>query len=151
MITRSDVVAEARRWIDTPTPFAHQARCLGVGVDCLGLIGEVGYAIGAERCEDWPTRDEELSAYGRTPRPDILIRRCDEILDRIAIAAAGLGDILLMAFKVFPQHFAIVSNVAPMRVIHAYPLPGVARVVENGLPLAGAHVIRAYRFRGVTP
>lgn len=144
MIARADIVSAARSLIGTP--FRHQARLPGVGIDCLNVVGEVGLRVGAIGCEAWPA-DVALTAYGRTPRPDILLRKCDEYLDRIEVAAAGLGDVLVMAFKVFPQHFAIVSRVAPVYVIHAYPTVG--KVVENGVAVAGAKVIRAYRFRGV--
>lgn len=146
MIARADIVAAARSLIGTP--FRHQARLPGVGIDCLNLIGEVGLRVGADGCEQWAA-DPDLSSYGRTPRPDILLRKCDEYLDRVSLAAVGLGDVLVMAFKVFPQHFAIVSRVNPTYIVHAYPLPGVARVVENGVAVAGATVVRAYRFRGV--
>ena len=40
MIARADIVAAARSLIGTP--FRHQARLPGVGIDCLNLIGEVG-------------------------------------------------------------------------------------------------------------
>ena len=35
-MNRQDVVTAAREWIDTP--FHHQARLKGVGVDCVGLV-----------------------------------------------------------------------------------------------------------------
>ena len=35
-VTGQDVVAEARRWLGTP--WRHQARLRGVGVDCGGLV-----------------------------------------------------------------------------------------------------------------
>lgn len=148
MIGRAAIVEEARTWLGTP--FQHQARLKGVGVDCLGLIGEVGAALKLPGTEAWRT-SEEFRGYGPTPRPDLLLAACERYLDRIALASVGLGDILLMAFKVFPQHFAIVSRVAPTYVIHAYPLGAVDRVTENGVAVAGAKVVRAYRYRGVMP
>lgn len=144
MIARADIVEAARSLLGTP--FRHQARLPGVGIDCLNLVGEVGMRVGAEGCDRWAS-DAALTAYGRTPRPDILLAKCEEYLDRVALASIGLGDVLVMAFKVFPQHFAIVSRLAPTYVVHAYPTAG--RVVENGVAVAGAKVIRAYRFRGV--
>ena len=35
-LTRARIVAQARRWIDTP--YRHQASLRGVGCDCLGLV-----------------------------------------------------------------------------------------------------------------
>lgn len=144
MIARADIVATARLLLGTP--FRHMARLPGVGIDCLNVIGHVGMTVGVEGAQAW-LDDADLQTYGRTPRPDVLLQKCDQYLDRIALQAAGLGDILLMAFNVFPQHFAIVSRVDPLYVIHAYPTVG--RVVENGAKVAGAKIIRAYRFRGV--
>ena len=36
MITKEDVVREAKTWLGTP--FHHQGRLKGVGVDCAGVI-----------------------------------------------------------------------------------------------------------------
>ena len=41
--TRTDVVAAAREWLGTP--FHHQARLRGVGVDCVGLVIGVIFLI----------------------------------------------------------------------------------------------------------
>lgn len=144
MIARADIVATARTLIGTP--FRHMARVPGAAIDCLNVVGHVGLTLGVDGAQAW-TDDPDLRVYGRTPRPDVLLQKCDQYLDRIAVNAAGLGDVLVMAFNVFPQHFAIVSRVDPMYVIHAYPTVG--KVVENGAKVAGAKIIRAYRFRGV--
>lgn len=146
MIARQAVVDEARKWLGAP--FVHQGR-VPQGIDCLGIVGRVGIALGVETSAQWEA-DQEVSDYGlAVHRPDVLVRKCDQYLDRIALAAAGLGDILLMRFNVFPQHFAIVSRLSPMYVIHAYSSPSVNRVTENGVHVAGAKLYRAYRFRGV--
>jgi NlpC/P60 family putative phage cell wall peptidase len=44
MATRADVVAEAARWVGTP--YHHQARVRGVGVDCAQLVAGVAEAVG---------------------------------------------------------------------------------------------------------
>lgn len=43
-MSRERVIAEARRWIGTP--YHHQARVLGAGVDCATLLCEVYEAAG---------------------------------------------------------------------------------------------------------
>ena len=47
MTTRTRIIAEARAWIGTP--YRHQARCKGVGCDCLGLVRGVWRALHGER------------------------------------------------------------------------------------------------------
>lgn len=144
MITRETIVQHARELIGTP--FRHQARLPGVAIDCLNVVGETGLRAGIPNSEDW-LRDDALRVYGKTPRPDVLLAKCDEYLDRVT--RIGLGDILLFAFEFNPQHFGIVSCVSPMRMIHAYPTNGVGKVVETGTDIANLKFIRAYRFRGV--
>lgn len=144
MITREAIVAEARTWIGTR--WRHQARTKGVGTDCIGLLIGVGVALGIPGASD-ADRDPDSKNYGRQPDPNVLLPGCDRYLARIPLAEAGLADILVMAFLRDPQHFAIISRVDPMYLIHAYAQRRA--VVENGVKVAGAKVLRAYRFRGV--
>lgn len=144
MTTRADIVAEAREWIGTP--WLHQARLKGVGTDCIGLVGGVALALGLPGAQEWDA-DPALHCYGRTPDPRVLLGGCNRFMDRIALDDVREADVLIMSFERNPQHFAIVSAVGPMYVIHAYAQRG--RVVENGAEVAGARVQRAYRFRGV--
>lgn len=147
MIYRADVVAAARDLIGTP--FRHRGRLPGVGIDCLNVVGYVGLALGVDGSERWE-RDVDLLVYDRTPqRPDLLLRKCEEYLDRVELANICPGDIVLMAFSYFPQHFAIVTACAPLYGVHAYPLPPLDRVVESRLPAAKSRIVRAYKFRGV--
>jgi hypothetical protein len=44
IITRMDVVTEARTWLSTP--FVHQGWTKGVACDCIGLIKGVGVELG---------------------------------------------------------------------------------------------------------
>jgi cell wall-associated NlpC family hydrolase len=144
MTTGADVVAEARTWLGTR--WMHQGRKKGVGVDCIGLVGGVALALGLTGAQEWAA-DAELHAYGRTPMPPQLLGGCDRFMDRIKITDAAPGDVLVMAFGIAPQHFAIVSRIDPMYLIHAYAQ--VRKVVENGAAIAGARILRAYRFRGL--
>lgn len=146
MTTRAEVVAEARTYIGTR--FRHQGRLKGVGVDCIGLAGGVAVALGLPGSDEWMA-DRRYHNYGMPPNPALLIDACDRFMDRIEIEAAGLGDVLVMRFVEDPQHFAIVSRESPTYIIHAYAMGGVKRVVEQGVKVAGAVIVRAYRFRGI--
>ena len=146
MTTRADIVAEARTWLGTR--WQHQAATKGAGCDCIGLVGGVALALGLPGAQAWAA-EPAYHAYGRTPDPELLAAGCDRLLDRIARADAGPGDILVLAFERDPMHFALVSSSAPERIIHAYAQRRA--VVEQSLPVAGARVLRAYRYRGVGP
>ncbi len=139
MTTGADIVAEARSCIGTP--FRHQGRTKGLALDCLGLLGHVATVFRLHGHDEWDT--EVFRSYGRTPRPDVMVKTLDRLMVRVTTPA--LGDVLLYAFNVFPQHLAFVSNLKPMRVIHAYPLESLWAVTENGAGFA--KIMRAYRFR----
>ena len=144
MIYPDDIVAEAREWIGTP--WQHQQRLKGVATDCIGLVGGVALELGIEGAKEW-SEDPDLHHYGPTPDPHLLLAGCDRFLDRIEIDDALPGDVLIMAFRRDPQHFAIVSRLDPIYLIHAYS--SVGRVVENGVKIARARILRAYKYRGV--
>ena len=109
MIPASAVVAEARRWVGTP--YQHQARLRGVGVDCAGLVIEVARTLGL--------LDVQYADYGQIPHHGMLRRICDTHLLRIDDVEPGC--ILLMGFLVGPaqeQHLAIFTDTGT--IVHAY-------------------------------
>ncbi len=144
MLTRQDIVDEARTWMKTK--WVHQACVKGLGVDCLGLIGGVALALGIEGAEAWKN-DPRYHCYGPTPDPFVLIEGCDKFLDRIPLSEVKIGDILVMAFEREPQHFGIVSALNPTYLIHSYAQ--ARRVVENNAAMAKVKILRAYRYRGI--
>lgn len=113
---RVAVIAEARRWIGTP--YHHQGRVLGVGVDCATLLCEVYEAVGAiphvdpgNYPHDWHMhRDEErylgwLRQYAREvvePKP---------------------GDVIVWKFGRCFSHGAILCD--NEQIIHSYIGQGV--------------------------
>lgn len=137
------VVAEARRWLDTP--FQHQGRLLGVAVDCAGVVTEIARALGLETCD--------VCDYQRQPDGARLQALCEQHMDRVPPGTSVQpGDVLLMRLAREPQHLAIVSRVdedgRPAAIIHAYA--EVGKVVEHGLDLIWRRrIIRAYRMKGV--
>ncbi|NDE91514.1 MAG: peptidase P60 [Alphaproteobacteria bacterium] len=102
------------------TPFYHQGRVAGIGLDCIGLVihalGYVGMSI------------EDQQDYGREPDGEKL---------HAALLAHGLvraesikpGDVLLFRFNGQPQHVGLAT--AHDRMVHAYA--PIGRVVETGL------------------
>jgi len=105
------MIDAARRYCGTP--FRHQARLPGVGLDCVGLIvcaaEEAGISIAAP------------IDYAAIPDPVLLLESLIDRCDRIDRSELQLGDIV--CFRIYcskPRHLAIVSNVDPLMIVHAY-------------------------------
>jgi len=132
----ADIVAAARELIDTP--FRHQGRAPGVGVDCAGVFVLVCRAFGL------PVEDEP--AYGRNPYKGLL-EQCIErqpFMTKVPKDEAQEGDILLMRFEGEPQHIAIHAGAT---MIHSYEHAG--RVVEHRISsMWRARIVHVYRFEG---
>jgi len=144
MMTGADVVATARGWMGVR--FAHQG-ATRIGCDCIGLVAGVAVDLGIPEGRAFLLAGE-FKGYGREPDPQMLLRACGQFLNRIALAQAGLGDILLLKFAREPQHFAIVSSLAPLRIIHTYAL--ARRVTENSVDAVWRErIVGAFRYRGL--
>lgn len=132
------VVEAARECIGTP--FRHQARVPGVGIDCVGLL------VHCFRSLSLPYTDE--SGYPRDPFGRKLEKNLDSqpSLRRIDISEANAGDVLVMRMRMAPQHVAIHSGFigGHAYIIHSSEMHG--GVVEHRLDeLWGSRVLRAYR------
>jgi cell wall-associated NlpC family hydrolase len=133
----SKLVEVARGMIGTP--FKHQGRLPGVGVDCAGLVicalADVGIRI------------RDVKGYGRLPAHGVFMGLVEESCNRIDQADIQIGDLMVFAFRSEPQHIAIVSCVDPVRIIHAYS--EIGRVVEHGLNDVWRSRLRGcYRVKG---
>lgn len=130
-----DILSAARECIGTP--FAHQGRVPGVGIDCAGLVCHVATRLGLHY--DTPTN------YPRTPYKGLLRAVLDRQNSLMHVDDHAPGDVLLMRFKNDPQHLAIVSDIG---IIHAYESAG--KCCEHSMDRTWhSRIICAYRFRGV--
>ncbi len=123
MVSRTDVIAEARSWIGTP--YAHQAALKGVGCDCLGLVRGVWRALYGEEPEAPPPYSRDWAeAHGR----ETLAEAAGRHMIPIAIDAIRPGDVLLFAMKEHSpaKHCVILS--APGRMVHSIEAHPVAEV-----------------------
>ena len=101
MPTRSQIVETARSYLGTP--FQHQGRLKGIGVDCVGLLVCVGRDLGIEL--------QDRTDYRRRPDGTLLQEMVDAQLEPISEdELVQPGDILLIRYRA-PQHAAIVSKV----------------------------------------
>ena len=114
------VVAIARQYINTP--YHHQARVPGVGIDCVGVLVCVAREIGVIG----PTVD--YTGYARNAKDDTLLQILDSHLERLPDPAhAQAGDVLVFQIGKWPHHVAIKTGADTL--IHSYA--GVGRVVET--------------------
>lgn len=114
-MTRSEIVAAARRWIGTP--YRHQASTRGVGTDCLGLLrGVWREQVGHEPEIAPPYSPDWAEILGE----ETLLMAARRHLVERDVGGAEAGDILLfrMSAGCPAKHCAILSP--SDRIIHAY-------------------------------
>lgn len=94
------------------TPFRHQGRVPGVGLDCVGVIVCALRAVGIEPCEP--------GHYSMDPDPGILLDCIKRVGHRVPRDRAIPGDMLAMWWsrETMPKHVAML--VEPDRIVHAY-------------------------------
>jgi len=129
----------ARTYIGTP--YHHQGRVKGKGIDCIGLGVCIAHEFG------WP--HEDLRTYSRRPDGKLLVRLHQQ-MDALPIEAMDEPGVLLcMSYDKpwVPQHTAIRSDYG---IIHAQWLGRHSpnRVCEHVFsPVWRERVMAAFRFR----
>lgn len=152
MITRGQILDEARSWIGTP--FHHGQMAKGLGCDCLGFLAGIAFAVGYVDARA-SVRDPRFRAYGRSPDPAMLDEVCEIYFDPIVVSEAHVADVLRLtpATGRHAQHFAMVSRVGPdgtpTHMIHCTNALPACGVTEHVIGEWRAHVRRAYAWRGV--
>lgn len=134
-MTSDDIIAAARETLGTP--FRHQGRIAGVGLDCAGVVCHVAARLGLHY--------EAPTNYPRTPYHGLLEATIEaqDCIERVTEKQPG--DILLMRWKAEPMHLAIWTG---STIIHAYE--GAGKCCEHIMDSAWqARVVRVYRFKGL--
>ncbi len=117
MINNADImIAAARRCLGTP--FHHQGRAPGYGLDCIGLVIVAINAIGI------PVRDQ--ADYGCRPDGKSLVAAIREH-GGSRVEGIEAGDLLLFRYDNQPQHVALATSETTM--IHSFAPAG--KVVET--------------------
>lgn len=147
MVRAEDIVNEARTWLGTP--FHHQGRVKGAGVDCVGVPGESARAKGCAVM--YPT------AYSRLPDGITLEAELDRQMHIVwqrgmgdPLDALQPADVLLFRMPKLPRHVGLYAGVVggEPRFIHATSDAG--RVVEVNLDAYWLRALRkVYRFKEV--
>lgn len=141
-MTRASIVASARTWLGTP--FQHQARLRGVGVDCVGLV------IGVARELALVAPDFDVTGYPRQPDGHSFTALAAAHMDVIERHHMEPGDVVAVAFERDPQHVGVLGNYrhGGLSIIHAASVAGA--VIETRLLFGAAmRFVAAYRLRGV--
>jgi hypothetical protein len=146
MTTRAEIVAEARRYVAMSTPFRHQGRLPGVGLDCAGVLISIGRTFGIVPA------DFDITGYTLTPDGTLLGRLAEHMV-RVPRGLMRCGDAICVAINEDPQHLGILADYkhGGFSMIHAASRrDGSGGVIETRLMFArGNKFIAAYSFPGV--
>jgi cell wall-associated NlpC family hydrolase len=138
VVTGAQVVEEARKYLGTP--FHHQGRLLGVGIDCVGLLANIGKTLGLFNYDN--------RAYGRQPVKGLLESELQKVADEIPAREATEGDLVLFWFawkSHAPQHVGIITD---RGILHTWA--GGGKVVEHPMTQPWRkRMCGTYRIRGV--
>ena len=141
-MNRLAVVAAARAWLGTP--FQHQARVKGVGVDCIGLV------IGVARELGLVSPDFDIDAYPRVPDGKTLLPIAKMHMTEVDRSAMQAGDVVAVALGSLPQHFGVLGDYrhGGFSIIHAASQSGA--VIETRLMFSRAmKFVAAFALPGV--
>lgn len=118
MPLREDIIKAARDCLGTP--FVHQGRLPGKGLDCVGLVRWPHVALGFG--------EEDERRYGMAPDPKRMKQLLEHYLVPIPRDQMKPADILWFRIDGMPTHLAIYAG---KTIIHALN-SGPQRVVEHG-------------------
>lgn len=142
MANRAQIVAAARSF--KGTPFQHQGRIPGKGLDCAGVL-----IVAANQCE--VVANFNFTGYGHFPRPEMVRRELVRNLDVVAggFAMARAGDAVWLADHGYATHVGILGDgQGYLTVIHASKRDG--GVIESIVDDALARDVRGvFAFRGI--
>lgn len=148
-VTRADIIEAARSFLGTP--FVHQARQRGVGVDCVGLLMEAGRACGL------PVKD--FTRYSRQPNPRVFLHHFRENFHEIPVGDASPGDALAFwwrssrKFGRLPQHAGLIVDrmgaPAGAGLLHSFTDSGKVLEVDLAEPWV-SRIHSAWAFKGVS-
>jgi NlpC/P60 family putative phage cell wall peptidase len=142
MATRSQIVAAARGWIDTP--YRHQAAYMGAGCDCLGLVRGVWLEIYGVEPERPPPYTPD---WGEAGIVEHILEAARRNMIAIDLAQARYGDVIVFRMREgrIAKHMAILTSEATM--IHAQSNDRVREIAFA--PYWRRHAVAAFQFPGL--
>ena len=137
-MTPSDIIAAAKGCMGTP--FQHQSRVPGLGMDCAGLL------VHCFKRLDLPHIDE--FGYPRSPYDGMLesVLASQPSLRQIPLSEAREGDWYAMRIKGAPQHVALHAGVIRGRIYIIHASSDHGKVVMHAIDdLWRPRLVHAYR------
>ncbi len=128
------------------TPFRHQGRNPGRGLDCVGLVRHPAIEVG------FAPKGTDFAAYGRFPQPITMMRILGQYFELIDPSIKQPGDIMWMSATSrsdqTPQHLGLWTGDT---IIHAMAT-GPCKVVEHPFrhPFPG-RVTAWFRYKKLAP
>lgn len=151
LVSRQEIVNEARSWVGTP--FMHQGTVKGFGCDCTGLLRGALLSTSVLRADFQEFLPAHAMGYSRIPDGATMRAGCDALLTRISLEAARPGDLALLEFKAgMPQHTAVLGDYVHggLTLIHALGPGHPAKVVEHRIDNAWRkRIVATYAIPGV--
>lgn len=122
-VSREDIIAAARRWIDTP--YLHQASLIHVGCDCLGLVRGVWREVVGEEPERAPPYTAD---WAEAQGAETLLDAARRHFEPVAPGAFRAGDVLAFRFRTHlpAKHLGIATSATHM--VHAHSGAAVSEV-----------------------
>jgi cell wall-associated NlpC family hydrolase len=109
------------------TPFLHQGRDPGVGIDCVGLV-----TLAVRDCGLTHLLPHDFTAYAKDPANGELERRLEAAFGSATHCCLHVGDVVAIDFKGQARHVGLIGVYEGRpTLIHTYRTP--ARVIEHGL------------------
>ena len=144
MITREQVIQEAREWIGTP--WHHQACVKGEGADCAMFIVGVALNTGLmteEQTEMVPAYPKDWHLHNEESMLIPIVEQFDVV--QIPVEEAVPGDIIMFKVAKCESHLGLLTEEGWF--IHAFSSVKVNRVIESRLDDRWKRrLTRAYRF-----
>ena len=135
---RDKIIDSARSFLGTP--YNHQGRLKGIGIDCVGLVVKVAEEIGITGIQD-------RTDYSSRPSGILPIEMKQAGFVEIPVEERMPGDIGIFWFRAphLPQHAAIFTEKG---VVHTFN--GSDTVIEQRLPQKWLdRLVHVFRFPGV--
>ena len=139
MITRQEIIKEAREWIGTR--YIPSQRCKQAGCDCVGLFWGVTNELELDVSKDLLLQPNyEKYAYG-----DSLLRTLRRYMDEVSIHDRQDGDLLVLRIGAIPTHVGILAHIDGFEtIIHAHTHRGV---IESRLGHWKSKIVTVFRVR----
>lgn len=139
MVTRAEIVKEAREWIGTP--YIASQRKKGVACDCVGLFWGITDELGLDVSTDLLLQPN----YARYATGDKLIVTLRKYMDEIHKSQMIPGDLLVLKVSGVPTHVGILADFhGKPSIIHADNRHGV---IETRLGFWSSKIVTVFTVR----